>query len=315
MKAKKVVSLIASSTEIVCALGHGNSLVGRSHECDYPEWVKQLPLCTEAKIDVEGKSYEIDQKVKAILQEGLSVYRVFADQLQALKPNLILTQIQCVVCAVSEKDVMDATCQLIDSHPEIVSLNTNSLDDLWTDIQRVADALGDPDSGEQLIHKLHARMRSIEELSAPLAPKPRVAFIEWIDPLMSCGNWMPTLIEKAGGINLFGEAGKHSPWMTWEDLKKADPDIIIVSPCGFDIARSLKEMPALTQRADWKELKAVQNQKVFVADGNQYFNRPGPRLAESLEILAEIFHPEKFHFGHEDKAWIKLPSAILMNKN
>ncbi len=310
MKDKKVVSLIASSTEIVCALGLGERLVGRSHECDYPAWVKELPLCTEAKLDVEGKSYEIDQKVKEILQEGLSVYRVFADQLNALKPDIILTQIQCVVCAVSEKDVMDATCQLIDSRPEIVSLNTNTLDDLWKDIQRVADALGDPDSGEQLIHKLHGRIRAIEEQvgathASPLQ-KPRVAFIEWVDPLMSCGNWMPTLVEKAGGINLFGEAGKHSPWMTWEELKKSNPDIIVVAPCGFDIARTLKEMPALTNRPDWKELKAVKENQVYIADGNQFFNRPGPRLVESLEILAEIFHPKTFHFKHEGSGWIRM---------
>jgi len=303
MALKRVVSLIASSTEIVCALGLGDRLVGRSHECDHPEWVKKLPLCTEAKIDVEGKSYEIDQKVKAILQEGLSVYRVFADKLNELKPDVVLTQIQCVVCAVSEKDVMEAACQLIDSKPQIVSLNTNTLDDLWKDIQRVAEALEDPDSGEQLIHKLHGRIRALEEQSRELANKPRMAFIEWVDPLMSCGNWMPTLVEKAGGINLFGEAGKHSPWMSWEDLKKADPDLIVVAPCGFDIPRTLREMPALTQRPDWKELKAAREGKVFIADGNQFFNRPGPRLVESLEILAEIFHPQTFHFGHQGKAW------------
>ncbi len=325
---KRIVSLIASSTEMVCALGLGNQLVGRSHECDFPDWVKKLPQCTESKIDIEGKSYEIDQKVKAILQEGLSVYRVSAEKLQELKPDVILTQIQCVVCAVSEKDVIAATCQLIDSQPQIISLNTNTLDDLWLDIQRVADALDVSERGKILIQQLQNKIQTIEEKintslcqrevgrdfgnkNPPQSPffkggRPRVAFIEWIDPLMSCGNWMPTLIEMAGGINLFGEAGKHSPWMKWEDLKKANPDVIIISPCGFDILRTQKELPALTNRPDWKELKAVQNQQVYLADGNQFFNRPGPRLVESLEILAEIFHPDLFQFGHQKKSWEKL---------
>jgi len=294
---------------MVCALGLGDELVGRSHECDFPDWVKALPQCTESKIDIEGKSYEIDQKVKAILQEGLSVYRVSAEKLQELKPDVILTQIQCVVCAVSEKDVIAATCQLIDSQPKIVSLNTNSLEDLWKDIQQVADVLDASERGKKLIQELQKRMETIELKVEKIAPpKPRVAFIEWIDPLMSCGNWMPTLIEMAGGINLFGEAGKHSPWMQWEDLKKANPEVIIVSPCGFDIARTRKELSALTNRADWKELKAVKTQRVYVADGNQFFNRPGPRLVESLEILAEIFHPDLFQFGHQKKGWEKLNS-------
>ncbi len=305
MNSPRIISLIASSTEMVCALGMGDHLVGRSHECDYPEWVKGLPQTTESKIDIEGKSYEIDQKVKAILQEGLSVYRVSTEKLNELKPDVILTQIQCIVCAVSEKDVIEATCQLIDSHPKIVSLNTNSLEDLWTDIQKVADTIEVPERGVKLIADLKARMKKIADQSASLE-KPRVAFIEWVDPLMSCGNWMPTLIEMAGGKNLFGEAGKHSPWMKWEDLKKADPDFIIISPCGFDITRTKKELPALTERPDWKELKAVQNNKVYLADGNQYFNRPGPRLVESLEIVAEILHPEVFSFGHEGMGWYKL---------
>src|SRR5262245_32704112 len=223
MKKHRIVSLIASSTEIVCALGLGDQLVGRSHECDFPEWVKKLPQCTEPKFNIEGTSYEIDQRVKAILQEGLSVYRVFADKLQELKPDVILTQIQCEVCAVSEKDVEAAVCSLVDSKPKIVSLNTNALDDLWSDLRKVAEVLEVPEQGEALIQELQQRMKSIEEKAKPLIPKPRVAFIEWIDPLMSCGNWMPTLVEMAGGINLFGEAGKHSPWMTWEELQQKDP--------------------------------------------------------------------------------------------
>jgi len=326
MKSHRIVSLIASSTEIVCALGFGEELVGRSHECDYPEWVKKLPQCTEPKFNIEGSSYEIDQRVKAILQEGLSVYRVFADKLKELKPDVIVTQIQCEVCAVSEKDVEAAVCELVDSRPKIVSLNTNALEDFWEDIMKVARALEAPEKGVELVNHLKARMKSVEDqvkthctLPSPPAPlpggeggprrmegvRPRVAFIEWIDPLMSCGNWMPTLIEKAGGLNLFGEAGKHSPWMKWEELKEKDPDLIVVSPCGYDIPKTREEMKPLTSRPDWKTLRAVRENRVFFADGNQFFNRPGPRLVESLEMLAEIFHPEVFHFGHENKGWVR----------
>jgi len=302
----RVVSLIASSTEIVCALGLGDRLVGRSHECDYPEWVKRLPQCTEPKINIQGSSYEIDQRVKEVLQEGLSVYRVFAEKLQELKPDVILTQIQCEVCAVSEKDVEAAVCQLVDSRPKIVSLNTNSLEDLWGDIQKVADALNAQDRGRDLIQELKVRMNDVAARAKPLPNKPRVAFVEWIEPLMSCGNWMPTLIEMAGGINLFGEAGKHSPWMTWEQLLESQAEIIVVSPCGYDIPKTQEEMKALVQKPEWQTLPAVRNKKVFLADGNQFFNRPGPRLVESMEILAEIFHPESFRFGHEGIAWIPL---------
>jgi len=309
MGSHRIISLIASSTEIVCALGFGNELVGRSHECDYPEWVKKLPQCTEPKFNIEGTSYEIDQRVKAILQEGLSVYRVFADMLKALQPTVIVTQIQCEVCAVSEKDVEAAVCEMVESRPKIVSLNTNALEDFWEDILKVARALDAPQKGMDLVKRLKVRMKAVEEKTRMISQKPRVAFIEWIDPLMSCGNWMPTLIEKAGGNNLFGEAGKHSPWMKWEDLKKKDPEVIVVSPCGYDIRKTREEMGVLTSRPDWKELRAVHENRVFLADGNQFFNRPGPRLVESLEMLAEMFHPETFRFGHENRGWVRESSS------
>ena len=301
----RIISLIASSTEIISALGFQKYLVGRSHECDYPPSVKKLPVCTEPKFNVDGNSYEIDQRVKAILQEGLSVYRVKADQLQKLKPDLIVTQVQCEVCAVSEKDVEEAVCQLVDSRPKIVSLNPNLLEDIWNDFRKVASALNIQEKGEEVIGSLKRRMEKIAERVRSSSHRPTVACIEWIDPLMSCGNWLPELVEMAGGINLFGETGKHSPWMTFEDLVQKNPDIIIVLPCGFDLKKTKEEMPRLTDRPDWKKLKGVQNKKVFLADGNQYFNRPGPRLVESLEILAEIFHPNLFHFGHEGKGWVK----------
>lgn len=301
----RVVTLIASATEIVCALGFEDRLVARSHECDFPPSVARLPAVTAPKFPVDGSSYEIDQRVKAIVQEGLSVYRVDADRLRELAPDVIVTQSQCEVCAVSTKDVEQAVCDWIGSRPRIVSLEPNRLDDVWSDIARVADALGAPERGRDLVDRLRMRMALVRQSAVALRDRPRVAAIEWIEPLMACGNWMPELIDIAGGRNLFGEVGRHSPWMTWDDLRAADPDLVLVVPCGFDVERTRSEMHVLTERPEWAALRAARAGGVVVADGNQYFNRPGPRLAESLEILAEVLHPQAFHFGHEGAGWVR----------
>lgn len=301
----RIVSLIASSTEIVHALGFGDQMVGRSHECDFPTQVTELPVCTGPKFRTDGTSYEIDQRVKAILQESLSVYRVDADKLNELKPTHIITQAQCEVCAVSLKDVEEAACQIITSQPQIISLQPDSLADIFDDVRRIAKGLGVVPVGEMMVDQLKGRMDVVAEKARELPNKPRVALVEWIEPMMAGGNWMPELIEMAGGINLFGEAGKHSPWMNWEDLVAADPDIIVVSPCGFDIKRTMEEMHLISDRQEYAALKAVKSGKVFVADGNQYFNRPGPRVLESLEMLAEMLHPDEFKFAHEGIGWIR----------
>jgi iron complex transport system substrate-binding protein len=299
----RIVSLIASATEIICALGFEEHLVGRSHECDYPESVRRLPACTEPKFPVEGWSYEIDERVKAIVQEGLSVYRVHGERLRALRPDVIVTQSQCAVCAVSVNEVEEAVREWLDYPVRVVSLEPNALADVWESIRQVAQALGVPERGEELIVILRRRMAEIAETARALSPKPTVAYIEWIEPLMAGGNWMPELIEMAGGVNLFGEAGRHAPWLKWEEVVAKDPEVIVIAPCGFDIARTRREMPLLTRRREWPQLRAVREGRVIIADGNQFFNRPGPRLAESLEILAEALHPTIFRFGHEGSGW------------
>jgi iron complex transport system substrate-binding protein len=266
-----------------------------------------LPQLTSPKFKVEGSSLEIDLRVKSIVQEALSVYRVDPVLLEELKPTHIITQSQCEVCAVSLKDVEAAVCQVTSSKPQIVSLEPNSLADVWTDILRVGEALNATDRAEQLVDELQGRLDDIVQRTHWVDSNPTVAYIEWIDPLMAGGNWMPELIGMAGGVNLFGEAGKHSPWMTWDELVEKDPNIIFVSPCGFDIQRTLDEMHILSNKLEWRGLTSVKEQRVFVADGNQYFNRPGPRLVESLEILAEVIHPNLFHFGHEGHGWVRYP--------
>lgn len=293
-------------TETVCALGCEHLLVGRSHECDYPPSVLSLPQCTEPKFPTEGTSYQIDQRIKAILQEGLSVYRVHADVLDELAPDLVLTQTQCEVCAVSLTDVEDAVCRMVSSRPKILSVEPNSLADVWDGMRQVAQVLGCPERGEELVNVLTWRMGQIAEHAQMANAAPRVAHIEWIDPLMTAGNWVPELAAIANGDNLFGEAGAHSPWLEWDDLVNADPDVIVVFPCGWDMARARKEMAHLTKRPGWEALSAVRNDRVFLTDGNRFFNRPGPRLVESLEILAEMYHPDLFDFGHEGADWVRL---------
>jgi iron complex transport system substrate-binding protein len=303
----RIVSLIASATEIVCALGFENHLVGRSHECDFPPSVKRLPICTEPKFNVEGSSYEIDQRVKAIVQEGLSVYRVDGERLRELEPDVIVTQAQCEVCAVSLRDVERAVCSWLQACPRLVSLSPNALADVWDSIEQVAEALAVPERGTELVRRLWERMATVSDRIRRVDERPTVACIEWIEPLMAAGNWMPELVERAGGINLFGEAGKHAPWMTWEQLCERDPDVLVLLPCGFDIARTRQDLPLLANRPEWPRLRAVQSGRVFLMDGNQFFNRPGPRLVESLEILAEVLHPDVFAFGHEGTGWQRYP--------
>jgi iron complex transport system substrate-binding protein len=304
--ANRVISLIASATEIVHALGHGHELVGRSHECDYPPDVERLPLCSESRVNIHADSREIDRQVRSSVGQALSVYRVFDKELQRLQPTHIITQTQCDVCAVSLKDVEEAVCKLVDSHPQIVTLEPMELEDVWTDIQRVADALGDTTGGERLIASLQERLSEIARSVQPDAPRPTVLGVEWIDPLMSAGNWIPELVEIAGGRPLLAEKGKHSPWIDWDTVREADPEVIAIMPCGFDIPRILRELPPLTERPDWGELRAVRNGRVFVTDGNQYFNRPGPRVVESAQILREILAVPAGAAGREGNGWIQL---------
>jgi len=302
----RVVSLLASATEIVAALGARGLLVARSHECDFPPEIAGLPMVTGPKLDTSRPSAIIDRDVKALLEQALAIYRVDGERLREVKPDLILTQTQCEVCAVTPADVEAALAAWTGERPRIVALAPNALADVFTDIMRVAAAIGRPERGGALIDSMRARMDDIAGQAQALAARPRVAAIEWIDPLMAGGNWMPELITMAGGVSLFGVAGAHSPWMTLDELAAADPDVVLVLPCGFDIARTRAELPPLLKDPRWQSLRAVRGGRIFLCDGNQYFNRPGPRLAESLEILAEIFHPSAFAFGHEGSGWVRL---------
>lgn len=300
---RNIISLLPNATEIVCKLGMGNHLAGRSHECDFPESVCSLPALTEAKVKPEGTSREIDDRITELLQNGLSVYKVNAELLEKLKPDIVITQTQCEVCAASESEVKEALSQLKDSKPELVSLEPTNLNGIFNDILTISMALDVHEEGTKLVNKLKDRMHKIRDVTQKLPLQSKVALIEWMDPIMTAGNWMPELTHMAGGRTIASKDGQPSHFIDWEELVDEDPDVIVLMPCGFDMQHTENELPTLMERPGWKDLKAVRNKRVFITDGHQYFNRPGPRIVESLQILAEILHPEVFQYGFEGKGW------------
>jgi iron complex transport system substrate-binding protein len=300
---ERIVSLLPSTTEIVCALGLADALVGRSHECDFPPEIAVLPALTEPKLDVRAPSGAIDGRVRQLVRDGLSIYRVDAERLRALAPSVVLTQHQCDVCAASPQDVEAALADWVGGRPRLLSLAPRTLGDVWGDLVGVAEALGVAERGQTLARRLADRLSDVSERTLRLRPRPRVAAIEWTDPLMAAGNWMPELVALAGGTNVFGETGRHSEWLEWDALLEADPDVIVVLPCGFDLARTRREMAPLAARPGFERLRALRERRVFLADGNHYFNRPGPRLVESLEILAEMLHPGEFPASQRGAGW------------
>jgi len=302
------VSLLPSLTEWVCALGAESRLVGRSHECDQPATVGRLPALTAPRFAgaEEAPSRAVDERVRALVRDALSIYRVDAERLRALAPELILTQDQCRACAVSLGDVEAALASWLGRAPRVLSVAPHSLGDVFEDGRRVAEALDARAEGEALLAALTARITTIGERAGGRANRPRVAVIEWLDPLMVAGHWLPELVAIAGGEPVLASTGRPSRWIAWDELRAADPDVIVVTPCGLALARTRREQALLTALPGFRALRAAWGEQVFLADGNLHFNRPGPRLVESLEILAEIVAPERFHFGHEGRGWERL---------
>jgi iron complex transport system substrate-binding protein len=302
----RILPLLASATEIVHELGLGEFQVGRSHECDYPNAVLGLPVCSAASFPVDSSSRDIDRLVKERLQKALSIYELDSERIRELRPTHIITQTQCKVCAVSLEDVEKVLQADLGSDAAIVALEPYELNDLWRDIQNIAAACGVAERGEQSVSRLRNQISGLSEKCSSARTRPRVAAIEWIDPLMAAGNWVPELIQLAHAENLFGEAGAHSPWMSYEELRSSDPDAIVLLPCGFDLQRTRQEACVLQRAEGWMELKAVRSGEVFICDGNQFMNRPGPRLVESLQIFAEMLHPELFPPSFEGNGWERL---------
>ena len=301
----KIVTLIPSATEIVAFLGQKDSIIGRSHECDFPKDLSKIIKLTEPKINVEGTSGEIHKQIEVILEKSLSVYKVHVDELKNLSPDFIITQSHCEVCAVSFSEVENITKKHLGKNTEIISLQPNKLQEVFDDIRRVAKSLNiDNDHNNKLINNLEIRLENIKKKTQKLK-KPKILCVEWIDPLMAAGNWMPEMTKIAGGEDILGKIGLDSHWIKFEDILNQDPEFIVFIPCGFDLKKTNDEVKKLLNtNNDWKKLKAFNNKNLYITDGNQYFNRPGPRLIDSVEILAEIFHSDVFNFGHKNKGWI-----------
>ena len=302
---KKIVTLIPSATEIVAFLCVKKFIVGRSHECDFPKDLNKIPKLTSPKINVDGTSGQIHDQINVILEKSLSVYKVDIEKLKKLNPDFIVTQAHCQVCAVSFSEVEHIAKEHLGKNTKIISLQPNSLKEVFDDIRRVAKDLKiDNEDNEQLIKDLDTRLKNIKNRTEK-HKKPKIACVEWINPLMAAGNWIPEMVHISGGEDIFGKKGKDSHWIEFNEIKMHNPDVIIFIPCGFDLQKTNKEVKDLLKsNTEWHDLKAFKDKKLFITDGNQYFNRPGPRLIESLEIFAEIIHPELFNFKHKDKGWI-----------
>jgi iron complex transport system substrate-binding protein len=290
----RIASLLPSATEIVCALGGQEQLVGRSHECDYPPGIEKVPVLTRARIGPLAGSKEIDTAIREVLKDALAVYEIDVEGLRTAAPDVIVTQDLCDVCAVSLDDVRAAVARLAEKHVRIANLHPTRLDDVWEDIRRVAVAIGRPDAGHEVTRDLTARVARIAARARETTSRPTVLSIEWMDPVMVGGMWMPELISLAGGDPLITGPGEHAPTLDKQQLGALDPDVVMVKPCGFDRERTLAELPVLRETLPSTAWHAVAERRVYVADGNAYFNRPGPRIVESLEILAACVHPEAF---------------------
>lgn len=287
----RVASLLPSATEIVCALGAEARLVGRSHECDHPPSIRDRPVLTSSRIDACGSSRQIDQAVRAVLQDALSVYDVDSSPLAELEPDLVLTQDLCEVCAVSIRDVQQALKHTTGADTRLLSLRPTRLADVLDDVLRVAEALNLADDGRRVASALQSRIDGVAARARAASRRPRVASIEWIDPIMLGGTWMPELIELAGGEAVGADTGQAAPTLSRDDLRALAPEVVLIKPCGFDLNRTLQERDVIETNI----LSVLSSDtRVYATDGNAYFNRPGPRLVESLEILAACTHPDRF---------------------
>jgi len=298
----RVVSLLASGTELVCALGAGDRLVARSHECDSPSWVTRLPSVSRPTFDVTGSSREIDERVRTRLHAGQPLYEVDEAAIAALAPDVLITQTHCEVCAVSPADLAHGAraAELLRNH--VVALHTGSLEAILDGFVAVARVLELAAAGESLVGSIRTRLAALAETTRALR-RPSVVCLEWIDPIFAMGNWGPELVDWAGGTPLLGSPGVHSRAVPWEDVRQADPEVLVVAPCGFGLDRTMAEMPLFVERAGWRDLRAVRTDRVFVADGNRYFNRSGPSVLDTAYILAEILHPDAYAPRHEGAAW------------
>ena len=286
----RIVSLLPSATEIICALGLEDQLVGVTHECDFPAFVRGLPKVTNTLIPTEAPSAEIDRLVRQRLETTRALYTLNLPMLEELRPDLIVTQALCDVCAVAEEEVQAAACSLPGS-PRVINLEPQTLSQVFGAIRQVAAAAGVSPKGEEVVEGLAARVEGVVARRTALRSRPRVALLEWLDPPFSCGHWSPELVRLAGGVEGLGREGRPSRTLRWDEVIEWQPEVVFIACCGFDVARTMDHVPLLQRVPGWQDLLAVWLGQVYVTDGSHYFSRPGPRLVDSLEILAHTLDP------------------------
>lgn len=287
----RIVSLLPSATEIVCRLGLRDQLVAVSHECDWPAGVETLPRITSSKVSFSLDSAAIDADVRRLLEHALAVYDIDVPALERLAPDFIVTQDLCDVCAVSLADVEKA-CAAVVPGAHIVNLHPTRWGEVMADIANAGAALGVPERGRAVVAELEAAREEVRARRP--AARPRVLTIEWLDPVMIGGTWMPELVEDAGGEPLVTRPGDHAPTLERDALAALEPDVVLIKPCGFALDRSHAELDVIRRQLQGLPWPALEAGRVYLADGNAFFNRPGPRLLESLEILAACVHPEVY---------------------
>lgn len=287
----KIVSLLPSATELVCGLGLRDQLVGVSHECDYPVSVVGLPILTSSRIPEGLSSSEIDRLVTDQLKNDEALYDLVMEPLVELQPDLIVTQALCDVCAVSGNDVAKAIGSL-PGDPQVINLEPICLDDVLETVTLLAEAAQCVEQGQRYRAELQSRIDTVSERSTPLTEKPRVALLDWLEPLFDGGHWTPEIIALAGGIPVFGDKRQPSQRREWHELIDAAPDIIFIALCGFNVERSLQDVEAFLKTEGFIELHRRTGTQVYLVDGNAYFSRPGPRLVDALEIMANALHPD-----------------------
>jgi iron complex transport system substrate-binding protein len=290
----RICCLLPGATEIAFALGLGDDVVGVTHECDYPPEARQKPVVVRSLIDAHRMtSLEIDRWVSERLRSNKSLYVIDEKQLHEAAPDIILTQGLCDVCAIDYNEVVSAS-EALAKKPTIVSLTPNCLTDVLNDIVRVGEATKQRHRAERLVQELAQRISAVRDRVAPLSIRPRVACLEWFDPIYAAGHWVPEMVELAGGRDVLGRKGEPSAKIDWNKVLELAPDVIVVMPCGFDVSQTLRGAPVLKYLEGWRDLPAVKSGDVFATNGHAFFSRPGPRLVDGLELLAQIIHPEVF---------------------
>ena len=312
----KIVSLLPSATEIVCSLGLTSQLVGISHECDHPDGIQHLPRLTSSSIDHLGKSREIHDSVENLITNTLSVYDLNLDLLRTLEPDVIVTQDICDVCAVPLKQVEEACRKVLGPEIKIITLKPRLLDDIWGDMKTVAEATDRMENYKKFMSAVDERIETIRKVIAASAPpKKSILTIEWVDPVMVGGMWVPEMIDMVDGEYLLASPGQHAMTADKEQLRGINPEVVVVKPCGFKLDQTVRELDALKETVPWEEWDVFQTDNIFLVDGNAYFNRPGPRIIDSLEILAFCTHPGLFpEFGNTyQQCIIRLDPGLKLN--